>query len=984
LQANAAETPGTSGPLGKSGTISFGGGALQYSLPNTYDYSPRFTNAANQSYSVDLNGQTVTWATPLTSSNGTLTVNSSAAGGKLILAATNTYTGDTTVLGGVLSVSSDGMLGAAATGNIVLDGGTLSAATNFTLNSSRTVFLGPSSDGGGALDVAGGATLTFGGTIADNGAPGSLTKTGGGTLTLSSSSTSTYTGGTTINAGTVAITGHGTIGALSNLTIAAGATLSVSGATGGYTLGTGQTLVAGNGTSFVNGNLHLGSAALTLFWTNGVPSLMISGNKLVMNNNVTTVAVAGSTPLPVGVYNLISTGSGGSVSGVVSNAPVNVTGAGAVDGASLQITSGELYLNVHGSGATSTTLGSSAATQTYGNAVTFTASVSPANATGIVTFTDGTTTYGTAMLTNGQAAFTAGPGVLEAGVYTMSASYSGDATHGPSVSSIVTQTINQAILTVAANNVSRWLSNANPTLTASYIGFVNGETTAVLAGAPGLTTSATPASPIGNYPILITPGTLTNVTGNYSLTFTNGTLSVVTRSMPYPQGTAFPLMLYEVDDAPSAANVAPYGWNIIQDYGNTTNSLINSYLQLAYADSLGGDAAIPCGGDATTNFVEWPQSEAEAWIQGSMTNNNIGWWDMPEEMRSWKPTEVQLLKDYRAWVQLYDTNGRRPTYEYTPSDRIPTDQLGVVSNVDLVGTACYCEAYSQPHAWVRYKVAQSGVYAVALAGATLGSNYLAGQKTVVAVLYLADPGNGQLATPQQSYHDVWSAIASGAQGIAVYSYWHAVNDNPALTNNLNQFNLAASQISGSEIGQVVLYGAHQVNVGFTITAGPTNTDSFQPGDGLTWQYASLNVLCETWSNNVYVIAVNSTSNSVSAIITNLPATTGSATLLFELRSLPVTGNSFADTFPPWGAHVYKMAAAVASPPMISSIALAEGEVTLSCTGASGGSYVLQGSTNLSNPAGWLNLNTNTASSAGLFSFTNSASASMGFYRLRQQ
>jgi autotransporter-associated beta strand protein len=986
LQANAAETPGTSGPLGKGGAILFGGGALQYSPVNAYDYSPRFTNAANQSYSVDLAGQTVTWANPLTSSNGTLTVNSSAAGGKLLLAATNTYTGDTTVLGGILSVSSDGNLGAAATGNIVLDGGTLSAATNFTLNASRTVFLGPASDGGGALEVAGGATLTFGGTIADNGTgPGSLTKTGTGTLALSSSSWSTYTGGTTISAGTVAISGYGTIGTVSNLTIASGATLNVSSATGGYTLGTGQTLVTGNGTSFVNGKLYLGSAALTLFWTNGVPSLTISGNKLVVDNNVTTVAVAGSAPLPVGVYKMISKGTGGSVSGVVSNSPVNVTGAGAAAGASLQITSGELYLNIHGGGATSTTLSSSAATQTYGNAVTFTASVSPTNATGIVTFTDGTTTYGTAVLTNGQAVFTAGPSVLQAGVYSMTASYSGDATHAPSVSSIVTQTINQAVLTVAANNVSRWLGNANPTLTVSYIGFMNGETTSVLTGAPGLATSATPTSPIGNYPIFITPGTLTNVTGNYALVFTNGALSVVARSMPYPQGTTFPLMLYEVDDAPSAANVAPYGWNITQDYGNTTNSLINSYLQLASADSLGGDVAIPCGGDVTTNFEEWPQPEVAAWIQGSMTNNNIGWWDMPEEMRSWIPAEVQLLKDYRAWVQLYDTNGPRPTYEYTPNDRIPTDQLGVVSNVDLIGTSAYCEAEGQPHAWVRYKVAQSGVYAVTLAGATIGSNYLAGQKTVVAVLYLADPGNGLLATPQQSYHDVWSAIASGAQGIAVFSYWHGVNDNPALTNNLNQFNLAAAQISGSEIGQVVLYGAHDTNVGFTITAGPTNTDSFQPGDGTTWQYPSLNVLCETWSNNVYVIAVNSTSNSVSAIITNLPATTGSATLPFELRSLPVSGNSFADTFPPWGAHVYKMAAAAAaSPPVISSIALAGGMVTLSCTGASGGSYVLQGSTNLSNPAGWLNLNTNTASGAGLFSFTKSASATLEFYRLRQQ
>jgi hypothetical protein len=453
--------------------------------------------------------------------------------------------------------------------------------------------------------------------------------------------------------------------------------------------------------------------------------------------------------------------------------------------------------------------------------------------------------------------------------------------------------------------------------------------------------------------------------------------------MPYPQGAAFPLMMYEVGDSPSAANVAAYGWNMIQSYGMSTNSIINNYLQLAYGSSLGGDVPIPCSGDVSTNFVEWPQSQVQAWIHGSMTNNNIAWWDMPEEMRSWEPSEVQLLHDYRAWVRLYDTNGPRPTYEYTPNNRIPSTQLGVVSNVDIIGASAYCEAAGQPHAWVRYKVSESGVHAVALVGATLGSNYLAGQKTVVGVLYLADPSTGQLPTPQQSYHDVWSAIASGAQGIAVWAYWHGVNDNPVLTNNLNQFNLAAAQISGSEIGQVVLFGARYTNVAFAVTAGPTNTDSFQPGDGFTWQYPSLNVLCAAWSNNVYVIAVNSTSNSVAAIITNLPATTGSATLPFELWSVPVSGNSFADTFQSWGAHVYKLAAA-AAPPVLSSIALAGGVVTLSGTGTPGIAYVLQCSTNLSSLPSWLNLNTNTASGSGLVSFTNSASADVGFYRLRQQ
>jgi hypothetical protein len=55
-----------------------------------------------------------------------------------------------------------------------------------------------------------------------------------------------------------------------------------------------------------------------------------------------------------------------------------------------------------------------------------------------------------------------------------------------------------------------------PTLTISYAGFVNGDTTA------SLTTPATIASPPGAYPITVAGAT----SGNYTITFFNGTLTV--------------------------------------------------------------------------------------------------------------------------------------------------------------------------------------------------------------------------------------------------------------------------------------------------------------------------------------------------------------------------------------------------------------------------------------------------------------------------
>ena len=85
-------------------------------------------------------------------------------------------------------------------------------------------------------------------------------------------------------------------------------------------------------------------------------------------------------------------------------------------------------------------------------------------------------------------------------------------------------TVNAVTLTVTANSTSRPYGTTNPVFTASYSGFVNGETTNVLSGAPSLTTLATTNSPAGNYPIVATNGTLS--AANYVFSFVNGTLNV--------------------------------------------------------------------------------------------------------------------------------------------------------------------------------------------------------------------------------------------------------------------------------------------------------------------------------------------------------------------------------------------------------------------------------------------------------------------------
>jgi MYXO-CTERM domain-containing protein len=131
-----------------------------------------------------------------------------AGGGTVVLANANTYTGATFIGGGTLCISADNNLGSDSTKTLTISNGALSAAASFTLSATRKIALGGGNGpGSGTIDVPSGLTLTVAGVIANvtGGITDSLIKTGAGTLALSGQST--YTGSTTINAGTLQLLG---------------------------------------------------------------------------------------------------------------------------------------------------------------------------------------------------------------------------------------------------------------------------------------------------------------------------------------------------------------------------------------------------------------------------------------------------------------------------------------------------------------------------------------------------------------------------------------------------------------------------------------------------------------------------------------------------------------------------------------------------------------------------------------------------------
>jgi autotransporter-associated beta strand protein len=307
---------GSAGALGTSGTLSFTGGALQYSAANQADYSNRFSTAAGQKYSVDTNGQNVTWATSLTSSNGSLT---KSGIGTLTLTGSNNLSGGATFAGGTINVGSAGALG--TSGTLSFTGGVLQySAANQTDYSSRF-----STDSGQRYLIdTNGQDVTFATGI--TAANSILSKTGEGTLTLTAANSSRLRmeGGTVVLKGDASIARdvYFTGGGLSSV-------FDISQTTSGATIG-GLSRVGS--ADVASGTVKLGSKTLTI--AGYALSNRFSG--VIEGTGGVTIAESGYLSLAnTNTYTGATTVQGGSLSiyaneAIAASSELNISGEATV------------------------------------------------------------------------------------------------------------------------------------------------------------------------------------------------------------------------------------------------------------------------------------------------------------------------------------------------------------------------------------------------------------------------------------------------------------------------------------------------------------------------------------------------------------------------------------------------------------------------------------------------------------------------------
>ena len=185
----AVNSPGTLDLNGFSDTL--GGLAGSGTVDST---------SGNVTLTVGNNNASSTFSGIIQNSGGSLTLTKLGTG-TLTLVGHNTYSGNTTILDGTVSVSDNNNLGA-ATALLILDHGTLLQTASFT--TSRLVRL---DSGGGTMNIADGVTRVQAGIVSG---VGKLTKIGQGTW--EPTATNTYEGGTDLLAGTLIQRASGNLG----------------------------------------------------------------------------------------------------------------------------------------------------------------------------------------------------------------------------------------------------------------------------------------------------------------------------------------------------------------------------------------------------------------------------------------------------------------------------------------------------------------------------------------------------------------------------------------------------------------------------------------------------------------------------------------------------------------------------------------------------------------------------------------------------
>jgi hypothetical protein len=360
---------------------------------------------------------------------------------------------------------------------------------------------------------------------------------------------------------------------------------------------------------------------------------------------------------------------------------------------------------------------------------------------------------------------------------------------------------------------------------------------------------------------------------------------------PKPARTFFPLGFMGPADEAMFPQVAAAGFNVvfefrsIQEIGDAKDYLVQAEeAGLKVIQNMPSCRAFESGNPTCKewNAQVWGGAEWAEFISGLATHDNLVAWFLPDEIDD--PAAADRL--YHL-VKAYDPRqrpvfGNPGTFEFAKIARFP-------SFSDFLWMACYPEFYQEPRAIVTFGMKLDAM-------ACQGTDTRWG-----AILQMFDTSEygrkGGHPTTRELRADSYQAIIAGATGLWYFNY--------EMGRNLDGLWEAASTIAAEIIGPgglepVILSEAVPQTITRDVVSGPVYSP---PAQGEV--YDSIQTL-QKERNGTHLFAVNIAESGVVAEFHNLPEQALAIEVLFEGRTIPVSGGSFQDSFAQDDVHIYRV------------------------------------------------------------------------------
>ncbi len=382
----------------------------------------------------------------------------------------------------------------------------------------------------------------------------------------------------------------------------------------------------------------------------------------------------------------------------------------------------------------------------------------------------------------------------------------------------------------------------------------------------------------------------------------------------YPQGDIFSFTFYSTKNSDALASLTNGATAIGPYYGSQATPLSNAVAwntRLVYKVEPPSMARKEHMDRDALGFI-WPSdttisNEVAAIVNAVKTNASIAIWDVePEELRFYKPAEMNYLRVVYAAIHANDSSNR-PVCMYQQNNRTAAQLSATMTNLDIclkgtyvntitddAGVACFTNRI-----WARWSM-QQAVDTCKL--------YNTNAKPWIGLWMAEDPPAGYTTQDVTNWcrHDAYMGLIMGGKGIQIWSgsRGRANFSDTYFDAYLGGYLSVAKELNGPlNLAPVFLYGQPQTNVTMAITSGPKQLDlAYQKS---TNSYPPVTFLAVQHEGTNYLFAVNSAEMTVTARFSGLPS--AMRTDLFQSDDSRTPDGAFKVTFAPLAVKGWRFA-----------------------------------------------------------------------------